>query len=112
PEIKGIFQQTTVFTAELRSRLTFLRGCEKYRLNQIEITFFFHTLHQHGTYHAAPAYQTHFLHRHIQTSCRAATTAAPISCVFTRVIPSDQISPVRRPLSSTLLTAASMASAA
>jgi hypothetical protein len=47
-----------------------------------------------------------------ETGYRAATMASPISRVPARRVPSLQISPVRRPSSMTLRTAASMASAA
>ena len=105
---------------------------EKHRLNQIEILLFQHPLHEHGTDHTAPTDQTYTFHRNYTfyksgspppgmeeavgprdyRFRSAATTASPISCVPTLVQPADQMSPVRKPWSSTWLTAVSIACAA
>ncbi|EST14082.1 hypothetical protein EDP1_3992 [Pseudomonas putida S610] len=109
---------------------TNIGGGEEHGLDKVEILLLQHSLHEHGTNHAAPTDQTYTFHRNYtfaksgppsglgmagQRDYRfrsAATTASPISCVPTLRQPSEKMSPVRKPWSSTRLTACSMASAA
>src|SRR5690606_36943245 len=122
----GILQRSDVL-ANRRALAADVGGGEEHRLDQVEVTLFQHALHEHGTDHTAPTDQTYTFHN-TRTSISspalawrgwkdyrlrsASTTASPMAAVPTLVLPSDQMSPVRRPWSSTLLTASSMASAA
>src|SRR5690606_14115260 len=123
----GVLQRGDVL-ANGRALATDVGGGEKHRLDQVEVPLFQHALHEHGTDHATPTDQTYTFHNdytYINSLPEpprrgwedyrlrsASTTASPMAAVPTRVVPSDQMSPVRRPWSSTRLTACSMASAA
>src|SRR5690606_8406369 len=110
----GVLQRRGVL-ADFRALATHVGRCEEHGLDQVEVPFLTHALHEHGTHHAPPADQTYTFHLCNYTSKKvsgspsrrtadpgdyrfrsAATTASPISRVPALRQPSDQMSPVRR----------------
>ena len=59
--IRRIFQRIAV-PADRRTLTASARGREKYRLDQLEVAFFEHALHQHGSNHAPPSDKTYAHH--------------------------------------------------
>ncbi len=119
----GVLERGDVL-ADIGAFAAHVRRGEEHRIDQIEIAFFLHPSHQHGTHHAAPADQSYFHHVHLQKTLSANTlkgirgknqsaftTASPISLHDTFCVPSVQMSPVRRPCAITFFTAPSMRSA-
>src|SRR3989338_3526813 len=59
----GVLQRRR-FLANSRALAADIGGGEEHWFDQVEILFFQHTLHQHGTDHAAPTDQTYTFHNH------------------------------------------------
>ncbi len=57
-DIAGIFQWWHI-AADIRRFAAHLGGGKKYRIDQLKIALFAHTLHQHRTHHTAPTDQTY-----------------------------------------------------
>src|SRR5690554_215036 len=100
-DVVGVFQCRCVL-ANGRALTTHVGGGKKDWFDQVKIPLFQHTLHQHGTNHATPAYKSNSFHLTTPLSmaagtaashtsqvifpyscCKAATTASPISAVPT-----------------------------
>ena len=60
-DTKSIFQDSFVFRHR-RCHASDIRRSEENGFEQIKIVFFLHALHQHGTDHAPPAYQSYQFH--------------------------------------------------
>ena len=60
-EAVGVLQRRDVL-ADLGALAADIGGSEEHRLDQVEVPFFTHALHEHGTHHATPADQTYTFH--------------------------------------------------